>query len=80
LHMKWPLTSQSHGSVSQRESLFFSLRIKLHANVMPFFLAFEASKLFNGRPNLDMTIKLQVFFYIGTAVMSHVVFVLPQPD
>jgi hypothetical protein len=30
--MQWPLTSQLHGSVSQREQLFFSLRIKLHAN------------------------------------------------
>jgi hypothetical protein len=29
--MQWPLTSQLHGSVSQREQLFFSLRIKLHA-------------------------------------------------
>jgi hypothetical protein len=29
--MQWPLTSQSHGSVSQREQLvFFLLRIKLH--------------------------------------------------
>jgi hypothetical protein len=32
LRMQWPLTSQSHGSVSQREQLFFSLRIKLHAH------------------------------------------------
>jgi hypothetical protein len=24
LHMQWPLTSQSHGSVSQREQLVFS--------------------------------------------------------
>jgi hypothetical protein len=24
LHMRWPLTSQSHGSVSQREQLVFS--------------------------------------------------------
>jgi hypothetical protein len=32
LHMQWPLTSQSHGSVSQREQReFFLLRIKLHA-------------------------------------------------
>jgi hypothetical protein len=31
LHMQWPLTSQLHGSVSQREQLVFSLRIKLHA-------------------------------------------------
>jgi hypothetical protein len=31
LHMQWPLTSQLHGSVSQREQLFFLLRIKLHA-------------------------------------------------
>jgi hypothetical protein len=23
LHMQWPLTSQSHGSFSQREQLFF---------------------------------------------------------
>jgi hypothetical protein len=23
LHMQWPLTSQLHGSVSQREQLFF---------------------------------------------------------
>jgi hypothetical protein len=30
LHMQWPLTSQLHGSVSQREQLFFLLRIKLH--------------------------------------------------
>jgi hypothetical protein len=32
LHMQWPLTSQLHCSVSQREQLFFSLRIKLHAS------------------------------------------------
>jgi hypothetical protein len=31
LHMQWPLTSQSCGSASQRELLFFSLQIKLHA-------------------------------------------------
>jgi hypothetical protein len=31
LHMQGPLTSQLHGSVSQREQLIFSLRIKLHA-------------------------------------------------
>jgi hypothetical protein len=31
LHMQMPVTYQSHGSVSQREQLFFSLRIKLHA-------------------------------------------------
>jgi hypothetical protein len=31
LHMQWPLTSQLHGSVSQREQLDFLLRIKLHA-------------------------------------------------
>jgi hypothetical protein len=31
LHMQWPLTSQSHGSVSQREQLAFLLRIKFHA-------------------------------------------------
>jgi uncharacterized membrane protein YhfC len=31
LRMQWPLTSQLHGSVSQREQLFFLLRIKLHA-------------------------------------------------
>jgi uncharacterized membrane protein YhfC len=31
LHMQWPLTSQLNSSVSQREQLFFSLRIKLHA-------------------------------------------------
>jgi hypothetical protein len=31
LHMQWPLTSQLHGSVSQREQLFFLLGIKLHA-------------------------------------------------
>jgi hypothetical protein len=30
LHMQWPLTSQSHGCVSQREQLFL-LQIKLHA-------------------------------------------------
>jgi hypothetical protein len=29
--MQWPLTSQLHGSVSQRQQLFFLLRIKLHA-------------------------------------------------
>jgi hypothetical protein len=28
LHMQWTLTSQWHGSVSQREQLFFLLRIK----------------------------------------------------
>jgi uncharacterized membrane protein YhfC len=31
LHMQWPLTSQLHGNVSQREQLVFLLRIKLHA-------------------------------------------------
>jgi hypothetical protein len=31
LHMQWPLTSQLHGSVSQREQLVFLLWIKLHA-------------------------------------------------
>jgi hypothetical protein len=31
LHMQRPLTSQSHGSVSQREQLVFLLWIKLHA-------------------------------------------------
>jgi hypothetical protein len=31
--VQWPLTSQLHGSVSQREQLFFSLRIKLHARI-----------------------------------------------
>jgi hypothetical protein len=31
LHMQWPLTSQLHGSVSQRERLVFLLRIKLQA-------------------------------------------------
>jgi hypothetical protein len=31
LHMQWLLTSQSHGSFSQREQLFFSLWIKLYA-------------------------------------------------
>jgi hypothetical protein len=31
LHMQWPLTSQSHDSVSQREQLSFLLRINLHA-------------------------------------------------
>jgi hypothetical protein len=31
LHMQWPRTSQLHGSVSQREQLFFLVRIKLHA-------------------------------------------------
>jgi hypothetical protein len=30
-HMQWPLTSQLHGSVSQGEQVFFSVRIKLHA-------------------------------------------------
>jgi hypothetical protein len=34
LHMQWPLTSQLHGSVSQRETLVFLLRIKLHATVI----------------------------------------------
>jgi hypothetical protein len=33
LNMQWPLTSQSHGSFSQREQLFFSLQIKLHAHI-----------------------------------------------
>jgi hypothetical protein len=31
LRMQWPLTYQLHGSVSQRERLVFSLRIKLRA-------------------------------------------------
>jgi hypothetical protein len=35
LHMQWPLTSQSHGSVSQREQLVFLLRIKLHEEANP---------------------------------------------
>jgi hypothetical protein len=34
LHMQWPLTSQSHGSVSQREQSVFSLWIKLHSQGM----------------------------------------------
>jgi hypothetical protein len=34
LHMQWPLTSQSHGSVSKREQLSFLLRIKLHAHIV----------------------------------------------
>jgi hypothetical protein len=33
LHRQWPLTSQLHGSVSQREQLVFSLWIKLHADL-----------------------------------------------
>jgi hypothetical protein len=33
LHMQWPLTSQLHGSVSQREQLFFCYG----ANSMPMF-------------------------------------------
>jgi hypothetical protein len=32
LHMQGPLASQLHGNVSQREQLFFSLWIKLHAH------------------------------------------------
>jgi hypothetical protein len=32
LHIQWPLTSQLHGSVSQREQLFFLLQIKLHTH------------------------------------------------
>jgi hypothetical protein len=31
---QWPPTSQSHGSVSKREQLIFSLRIKLHAQFL----------------------------------------------
>jgi uncharacterized membrane protein YhfC len=31
LHIQWPLTSQSHVIVSQREKLLFLLQIKLHA-------------------------------------------------
>jgi hypothetical protein len=37
LHLQWPLTSQLHGSVSQREWLFFSLWIQLHA-LSPFHI------------------------------------------
>jgi hypothetical protein len=33
LHMQWPLTSLSHGSVSQREHFVFLLQIKLLAEV-----------------------------------------------
>jgi hypothetical protein len=36
LHMQWPLTSQLHGIVSQREQLVFLLWIKLHANESTF--------------------------------------------
>jgi hypothetical protein len=38
LHMQWPLISQLHGSVSQREQLFFSLRIQLHPQSKPTFV------------------------------------------
>jgi hypothetical protein len=31
LHLQWPLTSQSHGSLSQRQQLFFLLWIKINA-------------------------------------------------
>jgi hypothetical protein len=31
LHMQWLLTSQSHGSFSQKRTIGFSLQIKLHA-------------------------------------------------
>jgi hypothetical protein len=40
LHMQWPLTSQLHGSVSQREQLFFLLRIKLQALLHGIYSAF----------------------------------------
>jgi hypothetical protein len=36
-HMQWPLTSQWHGNVSQREQMFFSLRIKLHTQIFALF-------------------------------------------
>jgi hypothetical protein len=32
--MQWPLTSQLHGSVSQKEQLVFSLRIKLNIQIL----------------------------------------------
>jgi hypothetical protein len=38
LHMQWPLTSQSHGSFSQREQLFFLSRIKLYAGAENLFI------------------------------------------
>jgi hypothetical protein len=41
LHKQWSLTSQSHGSVSQREQLFFSLWIKLHAKLEIFCWRFK---------------------------------------
>jgi hypothetical protein len=33
LHMQWPLTSQLHGSFLKENKCFFSLWIKLHAEV-----------------------------------------------
>jgi hypothetical protein len=43
LHMQWPLTSQLHGSVSQREQLFFFVtdqtpRPKQPASLIQFFM------------------------------------------
>jgi hypothetical protein len=40
LRMQWPLTSQLHGSVSQREQLVFLLRIKLQARIGSCFVRF----------------------------------------
>jgi hypothetical protein len=46
LHRQWPLTSQLHGSVSQREQLdFFSLRIKLHAQRLFLFICWKKQTL-----------------------------------
>jgi hypothetical protein len=38
LHMQWPLTSQSHGSILKENNcfVFFKLRIKLHAHLVSF--------------------------------------------
>jgi hypothetical protein len=38
LHLRWPLTSQSHGSVLKNNNRIFLLRIKLHAQVSSFII------------------------------------------
>jgi hypothetical protein len=43
LHMQWPLTSQSHGSVSQREQLFFCYGSNSTPNAGNIYLYFDLS-------------------------------------
>jgi hypothetical protein len=58
LYMQWPLTSQLHGSFSQREQMLFSLRIKLHAIQTPL-----------GKTFLFIFGPMHLFLYLNTQTM-----------